>query len=202
MESEVDAMKGNLRKFRDLLREISCHRSMESLIRDMRAGDHICLIYDGDDEWRGAVVPFIVEGLRRGVDPVRRSLIRLGYDNMAGYLAGGFPSWYMAGLEIMKMRAISVHELREMEGDFFLLDVRKITDRDRFHIEGSEHIWVGDLPDNLDLIPEKDVVIYCDSGYKSTIAASILEGHGFNVTTVLGGIGAWLRAGYPVAGDV
>lgn len=66
MESEVDAMEGNLRKFRDLLREISCHRSMESLIRDMRAGDHICLIYDGDDEWRGAVVPFIVEGLRRG----------------------------------------------------------------------------------------------------------------------------------------
>lgn len=66
MESEVDAMEGNLRKFRALLREISGQRSMESLIRDLKAGDHICLIYDCDDEWRGAVVPFIVDGLRRG----------------------------------------------------------------------------------------------------------------------------------------
>lgn len=145
--------------------------------------------------------PILLVDDGRGVDSVRRSLIRLGYDNMAGYLAGGFPPWYMAGLEIQKLDAISVHELREMEGDFLLLDVRKITDRERFHIEGSEHIWVGDLPDNIDLIPEKDVVIYCDSGYKSTIAASILESHGFRVSTVLGGIGAWLRAGYPVVGD-
>ncbi|MDI9619135.1 rhodanese-like domain-containing protein [Methanothermobacter sp.] len=142
--------------------------------------------------------PIVVVDDGRGVESVRRSLIRLGYDNMAGYLAGGFPSWYMAGLEFNTIRAMSVHELRELEGDFFLLDVRKITDRERFYIEGSEHIWVGDLPDNIDMIPEKDVVIYCDSGYKSTIAASILERHGFSVATVLGGIGAWLRAGYPV----
>lgn len=142
--------------------------------------------------------PVLVVDDGRGVESVRRSLIRLGYDNMAGYLAGGFPSWYMAGLEFNAISAISVHELRELRGDLFLLDVRKITDRERFYIEGSEHIWVGDLPDNIDMIPEKDVVIYCDSGYKSTIAASILERHGFNATTVLGGIGAWLRAGYPV----
>ncbi|ADL59060.1 MBL fold metallo-hydrolase [Methanothermobacter marburgensis] len=142
--------------------------------------------------------PVLVVDDGRGVESVRRSLIRLGYDNMAGYLAGGFPSWYMAGLEFNAIRSMSVHELRELEGDIFLLDVRKITDRERFHIEGSEHIWVGDLPDNVDMIPEKDVVIYCDSGYKSTIAASILESHGFSTTTVLGGIGAWLRAGYPV----
>ncbi|QHN07905.1 rhodanese-like domain-containing protein [Methanothermobacter sp. THM-2] len=142
--------------------------------------------------------PVLVVDDGRGVESVRRSLIRLGYDNMAGYLAGGFPSWYMAGLEFNALRAMSVHELRELRGDLFLLDVRKITDRERFYIEGSEHIWVGDLPDNIDMIPEKGVVIYCDSGYKSTIAASILERHGFNATTVLGGIGAWLRAGYPV----
>jgi len=142
--------------------------------------------------------PVLVVDDGRGVESVRRSLIRLGYDNMEGYLSGGFPAWYMGGFEFASIDAISVHELRKLEGDFFLLDVRKVTDRERFHIEGSEHIWVGELPDNIDMVPEKDVVIYCDSGYKSTIAASILENHGFSTRTVLGGIGAWLRAGYPV----
>lgn len=63
--------------------------------------------------------PVLVVDDGRGVESVRRSLIRLGYDNMAGYLAGGFPSWYMAGLEFNAIRAMSVHELRELEGDFF-----------------------------------------------------------------------------------
>jgi len=125
-------------------------------------------------------------------------MIRLGYDNMVGYLAGGFQSWYMAGNDVMKLDALGVHEIAGRLDEFSLLDVRKITDRERFHIEGSEHIWVGDLPGNIDIVPEGNLLIYCDSGYKSTIAASILQGQGVDAATLLGGITAWVRAGYPV----
>ncbi len=142
--------------------------------------------------------PLVILGEGHGLDPVRRSMIRLGYDNMAGYLSGGFQSWYMAGNEVSKLDAIGVHELAERLDEFSLLDVRKITDRERFHIEGSEHIWVGDLPGNIDSVLKGNLLIYCDSGYKSTIAASILQGHGVDAATLLGGITAWVRAGYPV----
>ncbi|BAZ99111.1 PAS domain S-box-containing protein [Methanothermobacter defluvii] len=65
MESEVDAMKMFLRRIRDIV-EMSGQRDMESLIRDMKAGDHICIIYDDDAEWRNTLIPFMVDGLRRG----------------------------------------------------------------------------------------------------------------------------------------
>lgn len=65
MESEVDAMERFLRRIRDIV-EMSGQRDMESLIRDMKAGDHICIIYDDDAEWRNTLIPFMVDGLRRG----------------------------------------------------------------------------------------------------------------------------------------
>ncbi|MCK9150532.1 MBL fold metallo-hydrolase [Methanobacterium alcaliphilum] len=134
---------------------------------------------------------------------VWRYLIRLGYDNIKGYLRGGFPEWYMAGKDVAHLDMWSVHQLKKSQenGDeMFLLDVRKINDRRRFHIEGSHHIWVGDIPQMIREIPQdKKIVVYCDSGYKSTIAASILKKNGYsNISSVLGSMGAWLKSGYPV----
>lgn len=59
------------------------------------------------------------------------------------------------------------------------------------------HCWLGDIPKNLENMPD-NVVVYCDSGYKSTIAASLLKMNGYDVKTVLGGIIAWIRKGYPI----
>lgn len=93
--------------------------------------------------------PLVIVGEGHGLDPVRRSMIRIGYDNMAGYLAGGFQSWYMAGNEVSKLDALGVHELAERLDEFSLLDVRKITDRERFHIEGSSTSGSGISPGTL-----------------------------------------------------
>ncbi|BDH78937.1 MAG TPA: MBL fold metallo-hydrolase [Methanothermobacter sp.] len=144
--------------------------------------------------------PIILVDERGSNDLVRRSLIRLGYDNKYGYLQGGFPTWYINGMECENFEAWTVDQLKshiDEGGDFTILDVRKHSDREKYHIEGSMHCWVGDIPENLDNIPD-NVVVYCDSGYKSTIAASLLKMNGYNVKTVLGGINAWTRKGYPI----
>lgn len=135
------------------------------------------------------------------IDQVTRYLMRLGYDNIYGYLGGGFSNWYMNAEPIKKMELWSVQKLKEKydEPQIFLLDVREINDWEEGHIEGSYPIYLGQLKDRLDEIPrDKKIVIYCDAGNKSTIAGSILEKNNYeDVATVLGSIKAWKKAGYP-----
>ncbi|MGB9838774.1 MEDS domain-containing protein [Methanothermobacter sp.] len=58
-------MENAIRRINDLIDERREEDTL-SLIRDMEAGDHICIIYDDEAEWRRIIVPFIIEGLRRG----------------------------------------------------------------------------------------------------------------------------------------
>jgi hydroxyacylglutathione hydrolase len=143
----------------------------------------------------------IVDEDGESIDEVRRYLVRLGYDNIYGYLGGGFSKWYMHAEPIEKLDLWSVQELRENQGDesIFLLDVRKITDWEAGYIKDAHHIYLGYLKDRLDQVPRnKKIVIYCDAGNKSTIAGSILLRNGYtDVVTVLGSMDAWRKAGYP-----
>ncbi len=140
-----------------------------------------------------------------GLDEVRRSLVRLGFDNLYGYLKDGFPNWYLQAEELNTLKLITVHQLKkhQFDGDFFLLDVRKINDWKQGYIEGANHIYVGDIPEKINEIPkDTKLVVYCDSGYKSTLACSFLEKKGYeDLKTVLGSMNAWKKAGYPVLKD-
>lgn len=145
----------------------------------------------------------IIDDNEGHIPEVVRYLVRLGYDNIYGHLSGGFHSWYMAAQMVGQLDMWSVHHLKDVmdkEEDIFLLDVRKVNDYEKFRIAGSHHIWVGDLPHKINEVPrDKKVVVYCDSGYKSTIACSILKINGYDdVSSVLGSMGAWLNASYPV----
>lgn len=149
----------------------------------------------------------IIDDNEKQMNEIRRYLIRLGFDNVYGHLSGGFPSWYMNAKEVKKLTLWSVHELKEALDngeDMFLLDVRKISDRKKGHVDDSVHIWAGEVPLKLDQIPhDQDIVIYCDSGYKSTIAASILQKNGYtSVKSVLGSMKAWTKANYPVVNEI
>jgi hydroxyacylglutathione hydrolase len=132
-------------------------------------------------------------------------LIRLGYDNIYGYLSGGFSSWFKSAGPTETIKTCSVHELREEMEDpsIFLLDVRKKWEWEEERIIGSHNIYLGIIEKNLKEVPkDKKVVVYCDSGYKAGVAASILKIKGYiDVTNVLGSIMAWKRAGYPISGD-
>lgn len=151
--------------------------------------------------------PVVVVGDNNNfMDKVSRFLIRLGYDNIYGYLSGGFPLWFKGAGAVETLQTCSVHDLmdklKQKNESIFLLDVRKETDWKEGHIGGAHNMYVGLLKDNLEEVPRsKDVVVYCDAGYKASIAASLLEINGYKrVTNVLGSMKAWKKAGYPVTG--
>ncbi len=145
----------------------------------------------------------IIDDFNLDLDLVLRHFIRLGYDSVAGMLSGGFPAWTKAAQEIGIVATCSVKQLKERldEEKPFILDVRDIKNWNAVgHIRGAHHVYIGELPQHLDEIPKNEpVVVYCDAGYKGSLAASILAIHQFHgVTNVLGGMTAWKRAGFRV----
>lgn len=137
----------------------------------------------------------LVDDYNMNLDSVIRPFIRLGYDNIAGYLRGGIASWYGNGENIKKVEMIHAKELQQHlhDEDLFLLDVGR---KDRWksgHIPGAHHIYVGELEEHLEEIPQnRNIVIYCESGYKTSLGASILKQHEYEqVTELVGGLSTW-----------
>ena len=128
--------------------------------------------------------------------------VRLGYDRFSGYLAPGFSAWFKSGNTVERTGLWSVHDLhKSMEKNLFILDVRDINNRRSIGaIPGSHHIYIGHLPDRICEVPEEShVVTYCDAGFKGSLAASILQRAGYaQVTNLLGGMTAWVNAGFVV----
>ena len=178
------------------------------------AGGHIggslCIWRDGLPAFLGWVLNYhdpilVIDDFNLDPDPVVRHFVRLGYENISGYLAGGFPAWMKSGEEIAYQKAWSVHSLKKSldsgKTNLFLLDVRDVHNRVKVgHIPGDNHIYVGDLSGRLGEVPhDRDVFVYCDAGFKGCLAGSILERAGYgSVTNILGGMTAWVAAGFPV----
>jgi hydroxyacylglutathione hydrolase len=145
----------------------------------------------------------IVDDFNLDPDPMVRHFVRLGYDTLAGILSGGFPAWTKAAQDIGTVPTCSVQQLKDrLEKEHpFILDVRDIKNwRAVGHIPGAHHIYIGELSHHLDQIPKNEpIVIYCDAGYKGSLAASILALHQFRtMTNVLGGMTAWKKAGFRI----
>ena len=134
---------------------------------------------------------------------VERHLIRIGLDNIQGHLRHGMRGWIEAGLPFERTGQLSVHEL-EANGhhtsDLQVVDVRTEEEWKRGHIPGARHIHAPHLVDHLaSLNPDKPTATYCGTGYRASIAASLLQRHGFkHVYTVPGSVKAWEHAGYPL----
>ena len=150
--------------------------------------------------WAGWVAPYdrpllLVGDEATDVESARRSLIRVGLDNIRGWLKGGMPSWIEAGLNQAHVPQISVRELQDKResSDVFLLDVRSRGEWVTGHIEGAVHIPGGELPKRVGEIPKNRAVhVICGSGYRSSIASSVLKRAGVDqVVNVVGGMTAW-----------
>ncbi len=165
--------------------------------------------------WRGGLPLFmgyflnyedpiiLVDDFNLALGSVARHFVRLGYDNLTGYLADGFPAWFEQGEWSERTGTWSPGDLAERLDDpsIYILDVRDINNREETgHIQGSHHIYVGHLEDRLSEIPvDRQVIVYCDTGFKGGIAASVLQRRGFrNVVNLLGGTIGWEAANYPL----
>ena len=88
--------------------------------------------------------------------------------------------------------------------DTIVIDVRGASEWEAGHLPGAIHIPLGYLADRAHEIPRtKTVVAQCQSGARSSIAASLLEHQGFkHVLNLNGGLAAWRAAGLPIEGEV
>lgn len=134
------------------------------------------------------------------LEEIVRLFIRTGFTKFAGYLVGGMKAWDNAGYEFAQVPQMSVHELNERGHDLQILDVRSNREWKNGHVPGARHIFLGELWKRTgELDRAKPTAIYCASGYRASIAASILKANGFDrISNVPGSWHAWREAGYPV----
>ena len=159
--------------------------------------------------WAAWVVPYdqpilLVAETPFAVDPAVRALVRVGLDRIRGWLDGGMNAWRQEGLPIATLPQMSIPELAAAvagDGKVNVLDVRADGEWGGGHIAGAIHVHGGLLEDRLDEVPRngRPLAVICGSGYRSTVAASVLKRAGFeDVRNVPGGMRAWRSAGLPV----
>ncbi len=138
-------------------------------------------------------------------DPSRmvRILIRLGYDDLRGFLSGGMLAWHTSGKESFSYETVTTQELcrRIDEQEVTLLDVRSPDELDQEgRIRGAIHIHITQLPARLDEVPTGSRIhIFCGSGMRSALDASLLKWGGWpEVTVVKGGLSGWNSTNCPL----
>jgi len=137
------------------------------------------------------------------MEAARRSLIRVGLDTVVGSLRGGISVWLESGRDQGHVPQISVRELQAVLGGSSkatLLDVRSPGEWKIGHIESAIHIPGGDLREHIKDVPaDKALYVICGSGYRSSVAASVLAHSGRRqLTNVDGGMSAWKNQNLPV----
>lgn len=160
--------------------------------------------------WAAWVVPYDTPLLLIGDDSTleeaTRALIRVGLDNVEGFLQGGLSAWSDAGLPTARTPHIAPGELQRQltaAAGPQVVDVRTDDEWREGHLPGALHIMGGYLPDRVGEVPrDRPLVVMCGSGYRSTIAASVLERAGFTaITNLTGGMKAWKDAGLATTRD-
>jgi len=136
----------------------------------------------------------------------RESAIRLGrigFDHIVGYLQDGLRSLEarpdLTAVTDRVSPALAAERLAA--GDPVVVDVRAPREREQKHVAGSVHIPLNQLAHRMDELPrDRSILVYCAGGYRSSIAASLLQRRGFgHVGEIAGGLAAWEAAHLPVA---
>ena len=155
---------------------------------------------DGDfAPWVGALIVdvkqplLLVTDLGKEEETVTR-LSRVGFDNVLGHLKGGFEAWLAAGKEADVIDRITAEQFAaEVEiGKDKILDIRKETEYAAEHVEEAYNRPLANINDWIkDITPDEHFYVHCAGGYRSIIAASILQARGYrNFTEIEGGFKA------------
>lgn len=160
--------------------------------------------------WAGWLVPYdkplyLIVGNdgHSEIDEVVRDLAMIGLDGVTGYLGsdvltastGATTRLATTGQDGVAEVAEKLTEQRTM-----VIDVRGNTEWKAGHIAGARHIPLGSLAERVRDMPRATpIIVHCESGGRSAIAASVLEASGFtSVRNMTGGFVAWAAAGQPV----
>ncbi len=156
--------------------------------------------------WAGTLLPpekplVLVTDDESGAEEVAIRLSRVGLESVAGYVAGGVAAWHAAGLPIARLPQVDVAELRDRLGEDgapIVLDVRRPREYVSGHVPGAVSLPLDRLGREFETLGiSGPVAIVCASGYRSSIAGSLLlQRRGVEPINVVGGTNAWIAAGF------
>jgi hydroxyacylglutathione hydrolase len=137
------------------------------------------------------------------LDGIARQALRIGFESIAGYIEGGLRGWQAAGRPFESGSVVDVDRLAaDIAGADapLVIDVRQAAEFESGHVPGAIHIGAGELPAMLDALPrDRPIATVCASGYRSSVAASMLRAAGFErVSSVTAGVPTWAAHGYPI----
>ena len=116
---------------------------------------------------------------------------KIGYENVIGEIAGGFDAWLAASLPTGMVPLIEATPT----GDVRVLDIRQEAEFSSGHVPGALNIELGDLPGQIDRLPDLPTVVMCGHGERAMGAASLLTRRGFrNVHVLAGSPDEWAEA--------
>lgn len=149
--------------------------------------------------WVGSVLkpnaPLVVVDAPGREEEVVTRLARIGYEHVLGWLDGGMDAWRKAGGETQSLPQVLPPLLRAELADPHpphVLDVRTEGEWEAGHIPGAVHVPLPELSERLDELPDEPLTVICGSGYRSSIACSLLQRAGRrDITNVIGGWAAW-----------
>lgn len=184
-------------------------RSTEAFARGHLPGSFYIGIDPDRVNWIGWLAPYDRELIIVVEDDaefatVRTELRRIGLDTIGGYLAGGVDAWSRSGRELATTRTVTPAALQQRlttANGLTVVDVRTIDEWRDGHIPGALHRFVGEIARNptIPVSEDVEVAIACKSGYRSTVAVSLLEAQGRrNLIALTGGTDAWQATGLPV----
>ena len=117
-----------------------------------------------------------------------RQCLNIGYENLAGELAGGVDGWRAAGGELVSTPTVDTASI----ADRAVVDVRQASEFAAGHVPGAAHVELGALPRAIDDLPPGPLVVMCGHGERAATAASLLESAGrADVALVAGGPEDW-----------
>lgn len=145
--------------------------------------------------------PFILLAAESQLDELTRKLMRIGLDNIYGYLPS-VTDWKKADGHLEKVNVISLPEFKSLyeNNGIQVVDLRGAAEYNRGHIKKADNVFVGTILNNLDKVSRnKNVVIHCQGGDRSSLAYSLLAKNGYgNVLNFSGGMNEWVNNGNPV----
>lgn len=158
--------------------------------------------------WVGALIkdieqPILLVAPKDRLEEVITRLSRVGFDNIIGYLEGGFEAWKWADKEIDTVDTITAAEFGNIleKEEINVFDVRKESEYLSEHVLSAENTPLDFLNEYLSSFSSEGLnYVHCAGGYRSMIANSILKSRGIhNVVDVLGGFGAIKEADVQVS---
>lgn len=155
--------------------------------------------------WVGALIGDVKQEILLVTDPgmeeeVITRLSRVGFDHVLGYLAGGFDAWNSDGKPVDTISRISAVEFEQQFelGKSTVIDVRKETEYAAEHIEDAYLRPLASINDWINNLDGNHFFLHCAGGYRSMIAASILQARGIrNFTEIAGGYNAITQTNMP-----